>query len=87
MLLQSPRLTLIILSSTVNSKANNSGKNGWSLSGISSYETVQEIEDASLIDNNIRAAGHNTLPMCSAEEAFANWGVNFDLANYPCNDD
>ncbi|KAL3462009.1 hypothetical protein BJX64DRAFT_288751 [Aspergillus heterothallicus] len=78
---------LDIIASTVNSKANNSGKNGWSLSGLSSYETVQEIEDAALIDNNIRAAGHNTLPMCSAEEAFANWGVNFDLANYPCNDD
>jgi hypothetical protein len=77
----------MIISSTVNSKSNNSGKNGWSLSGLSSYETVQEIEDAALIDNNIRAAGHNTLPMCSAEEAFANWGVNLDLANYPCNDD
>ncbi|KAL4744337.1 hypothetical protein BDW72DRAFT_212797 [Aspergillus terricola var. indicus] len=78
---------LDIVASTVNSKEKNSGKNGWSLSGLSNYETVQEIEDAALIDNNIRAAGHNTLPMCSAEEAFANWGVNLDLANYPCNDD
>ncbi|KAL4758065.1 uncharacterized protein BDW70DRAFT_162944 [Aspergillus foveolatus] len=80
-------VALDVVASTVNSKEKNSGKNGWSLSGLSSYETVQEIEDAALTDNNIRAAGHNMLPMCSAEEAFANWGVNLDLANYPCNDD
>ncbi|KAL5043915.1 hypothetical protein BDW71DRAFT_216052 [Aspergillus fruticulosus] len=78
---------LDIVASTVNSYNNNNGKNGWSISGLSSYETVQDIENAALITENIRAAGHNTLPMCSAEEAFANWGVNLDLDNYPCNDD
>ncbi|KAL3478270.1 hypothetical protein BJX99DRAFT_256596 [Aspergillus californicus] len=78
---------LDIVEATVNSYTNNNSKNGWSISGLSSYETVQAIEDAALIENNVRAAGHNTLPICSAEEAFVNWGVNFDLANYPSNDD
>ncbi|KAL4794249.1 hypothetical protein BDV19DRAFT_399433 [Aspergillus venezuelensis] len=78
---------LDIVASTVSSYNKNNGKSGWSISGLSSYETLQEIEDAALITENIRAAGHNTLPVCSAEEAFANWGVNMNLENYPCNDE
>ncbi|KAL2830488.1 hypothetical protein BDW59DRAFT_177834 [Aspergillus cavernicola] len=80
-------LPIDIVAATVNSYVANGNKNGWVITGLSSYNSAQDIEDAGIIGQGIRAAGHNTLPVCSAEEAFANWGVNFDLTYYPCNDD
>ncbi|KAJ5114021.1 hypothetical protein N7456_002555 [Penicillium angulare] len=77
---------LDIVAASVNAYTANGNKNGWSIKGLSSYSTVQDIEDASLITQTVRAAGHNTLPVCSATEAFLNWGTNLDLENYPCND-
>ncbi|KAL3428789.1 hypothetical protein BDV09DRAFT_203916 [Aspergillus tetrazonus] len=72
-----------ILASSVNSYNNNNGKNGWDLTDLSSLDE-NNIRKGGFIDQEIRAAGHNRIPICSGEEAFLNWGYNYD-GNYPCN--
>ncbi|KAL4981202.1 hypothetical protein BDW66DRAFT_156278 [Aspergillus desertorum] len=72
-----------ILASSVNLYNNNNGKNGWDLTDLSSLDE-NNIRKGGFIDQEIRAAGHNRIPICSGEEAFINWGYNYD-GNYPCN--
>ncbi|KAL2803260.1 hypothetical protein BJX63DRAFT_78164 [Aspergillus granulosus] len=72
-----------IVASAVHSY-NKNGGNGWDLEGLSEFNSVQDLRRAGLIGRGVRSPGHNTIPLCSAEEAYGNWG-DTGVANYPCN--
>ncbi|KAL4903342.1 hypothetical protein BDW74DRAFT_156203 [Aspergillus multicolor] len=59
------------------------GGNGWDLQGIDDIDE-NSFRDQDLIDEDVGAAGRNRIPICSAEEAFLNWGDSSSAKNYPC---
>lgn len=69
---------------SVNSYTANGNKNGVSTLGIDASQLYDDSDVPAIVANPVQIAGVLTLPVCTSDEAYDNWGGDV-TDNYPCN--